>query len=300
MTKLITKEIKKRIIKRVADLKKSFSKNFAGIIWGSLFSFGLSLIIWGFAYFGYTDLGLPVRYDYEILNNVIKKELSDRYSYTVERLKFRDGVSESLLVIAKDRNWTSYTDRNIGSDIIFILDKTDRQYKISYKFQPKIFSEISGPLFARDVQREDIDSDGKDEVIVGWSYLGASFSPPYITVFKSDADKNVAVIPTPKIIHYKFRPDYPVAKMQNSYDKAQNFDVHEAHSFYTKRGELTALARNDDACNACGEEQIFELYTFHLESDNLKQQIGTKLQTIKTYDAVKSQLSKDGYEIPAF
>src|SRR5574338_13915 len=55
--------------KKINDLKKSLSKNIAGIIWGSLSAFCISFLVWCFAYFGYTDLGLPVRYDYEILNS---------------------------------------------------------------------------------------------------------------------------------------------------------------------------------------------------------------------------------------
>lgn len=284
----------------IAKVKKSFAGHYAGIMWGSGVTFSISLIIWGFAYFGYIDLGLPVRYDYEILNNEIKKELPERYSYTIDRIKFRDGISESLLVIARDNNWTSISDRNIGSDIILILDKTDKKYAISYKFQPIVQNEFSAPLFSHSLSKADINADGKDELVVGWSYLGANFSPPYITVFASDASKNVSIAAMPRIMQYKYRPDHPTATMHNKYDKNQRFNVHEAHSVHAKKGELVALARNDDACNACAEEQVFELHKFQLQTDTLQKNPWGSLQVIKSFDAVKLQLAKEKYDMSRY
>lgn len=285
---------------KVAMARKSFANHYAGIMWGSGVTFSISLIAWSFAYFGYIDLGLPVRYDYEILNNEIKKALPERYSYTIDRIKFRDGVSESLLVIARDNNWTSFTDRSIGSDIVLILDKTDKKYAISYQFQPIVQNEFSAPIFSHSVSKADINADGRDELVIGWSYLGANFSPPYITVFASDASKNVSIAAIPKIMQYKYRPDYPTAKIFNKYDKNQQFNAHEAHSVYAKKGELVALARNDDACNACAEEQVFELHKFQLQAGKLQKSPWTNLQTIKSFDAVKSQLANEKYDMSRY
>lgn len=288
------------VSKRAIKLKNSFASHYAGIIWGSGVTFGVSCIIWCFAYFGYIDLGLPVRYDYEILNNEIQRELSPRYSYTIDRVKFRDSVSESLLVIARDTNWTSMDDRNVGSDILLILDKTDKKYSVSYKFQPVVKNEFSAPVFSNSLSKVDVNADGKDELVIGWSYLGASFSPPYVTVFESDAEKNVAIAAIPKIMQYKYRPDYPTAIMHNKYDKNQQFSAHEAHSVYAKKGELVALARNDDACNACGDEQVFELHKFNLQTGKLQKSQWSTLQTIKSFNAVKAQLSKEKYDMSMY
>lgn len=251
---------------------KSFKNSIEGILWGVGGGALLSFVVWLFAYFGYTDLGLPQRFEYEKLDYTIREHLPANYNYTIEKAYFRNQETESLVVVARSKNAYNITNNSkAGADNILILDKTERSYKVVYKFEPLVSDAAFNGyhLHAAFVAVNDIGGDKKDDVIIAWSHLGANFQPPYIMIVTSDSSNKIRLLSAPKLSSYSYPKGYKFEKITNRYNKTEFFASDQAFRYYVDQGELVVVNRDDDACSACSAEHVYNLNRFSLYEDKL-------------------------------
>ena len=286
-----------RIFSRILSSTKSFTatafrQNIPGVIIGLAVSATLSLLIWAFAYFGFIDLGLPQRFEFEKLDHAIRSQIPKHYNYTTEKIHFRDSQNETLVVIARDKDAYSI-EQKTDSDIILLLDKTDKEYKVTYKFQPT--KPEYGPLHAVFFEYQDVGDDQRADIVIGWSYIGASYSPPMVVAVTAGEGSGVVASGVPRLSNYTYPEGYKDEILVNRYDQTtiptQNF-----YFFRVRDGEIVTVKRDDDACNACGEEHVYNINFFRL-SDGKLQEWGSPQTGIKGYPGLKEILKERGYEM---
>src|SRR5581483_7388748 len=153
------------------------------------------------AYYKYINLGLPSRFDYQILDHEIKKAVPPGYNYTINTVhNFRGPNEDTLVVVAHsiqyDKNLYGFGKNGPElSDIIIFLDKTSSGYHESYKFKPVVnpaganglTALIGGYYF----MNNHINSQGKNDVVIGFVSIGADASPPIPLIF-SDFSGNIS------------------------------------------------------------------------------------------------------------
>lgn len=240
-----------------------------GVLWGAVFSTTISFTVWTFAYLGYIDLGLPQRYEFEKLNNTIRNELPAEYEYTIKKSPFRDTEFESLIVIARDKKAYDFDNSNVGSDIVLLLDKTASQYKISYKFSPIVSDPaVKAPLHAVSTTFQDLDNNNREEMVLGWSYIGASYSPPYITVFSSSSD-TVELLTLPRFKNYIYPENFHEIELVNIYDSKQRARTESVHTYFLSKNGVAVVKRSDNACRACSEEHVYNVNYLSLWKNQL-------------------------------
>lgn len=269
-----------------------FRQNISGVILGLVISSALSLVIWGFAYFGFIDLGLPKRFEFEKLDHVVRSRIPSSYNYTTEKVNFRDSQNETLVVVARDKDAYG-VDQSTDSDIVLLLDKTEKEFKITYMFQPE--KPVDGlPLHAIFLDYKDVSEDQRVDVIIGWSYIGASFSPPAVMVIGAGMGKDVVSAGLPHLSNYKYPADYRGETLVNRYDKAA-ISTENVYFFRVKKGEIVTVKRNDDACSACTDEHIYNINFFHLSEGRISEW-GSPQTGIRGYSSLEEILSDRGYE----
>lgn len=276
-------------------LRISFTRSIGGILWGFLFGIVVAILTWLFAYFGYTDLGLPQRFDFEQLDHVVRNEIPNNYDYTIKQVRLRSSTSDSLIVVARNKDYADITKKDTESDILLVLDKTEKAYGVAYKFKPTIEGGVlDSAIHAVNVSTADLNGDERQDLVVGWSYVGANYSPPYITVFTANASNTVGVSSLPRLHNYAYPATYQEPEFINAFDKNQIVKVAEVYSYYLKQGSLLTAIRDDTACHACSDEQIYNLNSFSLYNGRLVE-AGMPVMGINGYDALKEYVEKNGY-----
>ncbi|MDB5180578.1 MAG: hypothetical protein JWO54_336 [Candidatus Saccharibacteria bacterium] len=277
----------------------SFRKQLPGIIWGALFSGIVALIIWLFAYYGYTDLALPQRFEFDKFEKIVRKEIPQNFDYTTQSVVFRNSEYKSVLVIARDKNAFDMKYR-VSSDIVLILDQTNNGYKVTYKFSPRTQHNPvdSMPLHAVFTEIDDLNNDGLKEIVTGWSYIGASYSPPQLIIYSSDHDGSLQVVGVPRLGNYTYPENYSDSILINTYDN-KSINTEFVESFYVKHDEIAVINRNDDACRACGEDHIYNINYFHMGDTQLKE-VKSPTVGIKGFTALRELLQSNGYYVKTY
>lgn len=271
----------------------SFKDNLGSVFVGIVATGLLSLFTWALAYFGFISLGLPQRFDFEILDHAIREELPSEYDYTIKKTSFRNVDTESLIVTARNRDFANIEKVDDKSDIILVFDKTERGYKKTYVFEP-ITENAKMALHVRQLLYEDMNLDGKKDIVIGLSYLGANYSPPYVVVLFSDSLNSTKVVAVQKLSNYEYPEDYELTKIFNKHDISQVVSVDSSYTFFARQGEILLVNRDDDACSACGDEHVYNLNTLSLYSDKLRE-TGSPVLGIKGYNALEDYAKEKGF-----
>jgi hypothetical protein len=282
-------------------LRTSWRKNIPGIIWGIVATSFLSFLAWVLAYFGFIDLGLPQRFEFEKLDNLIRNEVPPQFSYTIQKASIRTAEYESLIVTARDRRAYEIDNRGVQSDIILILDRTGKTYNLSYKFTPKLIDEsYNAPLHAINISLVDLDNDKLKEVVLGWSYIGANYSPPYITVMTArDKNKKLKLLSVPRLRNYNYPKDYTEPRMTNGYDPLQEIRVDAADNYFVKDGAIAIENRSDDSCRACEEDHIYNINTFNLTDKGMVEWY-EPVMNIKGWEELKTYLKNRAFDLEKY
>jgi len=276
-------------------LKFNLTHQLQGLLVGAIFSGLVSLVVWAFAYFGYINLGLPQRYDYETINHTINKELPENYNYKSTLVEnFRQPDTKSILVVATHKGFggASY-DKTVDSDIIFLLDKTDKEYEVTYKFQP---DKREYPMHVRTMSIKDINGDKRPEISIGWSELGAHWSNTFLSVFKSTGLKvNIAGSPKLADIVRDDSGGHKEDKVTNKFNSTERVTSYRSEYFVAKEGGIAVINRNYDSCNACWDEDLWHINYLSYWGDRLVES-GFSHKDIQGDKKMYELLKNDGYE----
>ncbi len=273
-------------------MHKSFHENIGGVLLGLFVSSLISFFIWLYAYYGYTDLGLPQRADFERIDNVIRKYIPNDYEYSIGTVDFRGSHAESLVITARAKNaFNLDAVVNSQSDILLILDKVKDAYRMSYRFQP---NDILPALHITTTSPSDLNNDGRDEIFTTWSFMGANFSNPYAIVFSSTDNGEVKALSAPRLSNYRYPEGYRFTKIVNHFNSNEYIEAETAYRFYASEHTLLAVNRSDDACNACGEEHIYNLNILNMYDSRLNE-IDTPVTGINGYASLVKYARENGY-----
>ncbi len=274
------------------NLKEDLRSQSLGLFMGIAFTCCVSFIVWLFAYFGYINLGLPQRYDYEKTDHIIKQNIPTGYEYrSVPIDNFRQSDTKSILVIASDKDtWGPDYSKHINSDILMVLDKSDKTYKVTYKFQPD--RDIA--MHVRIMQFNDINEDKRPELLIGWAEIGAHWSDTYLTIIKSK-ETGVKIIGAPKLLNIKYLDSKIDEKVVNKFNRQEEVTSYRSEYFTSKSGSVALINRAYDSCYACGEEDKWTIDYLSLWGDELNQH-STQERDIKGYTKMSEILKNSGYE----
>jgi len=225
------------------------------MIVGGVISGFLSLVVWSFAYFGFIDLGLPDRFNYEKMNHLVGTYLPKDFSrkeITVNN--FWQGGDQTLMYIGQKKEFY-YLNNDIESDTILFFDKTDKKYQLSYRFTPQSSNkEAFYPVHVHSVGVSDVNGDGRSDVIVAFSEMGAHWSPPFVVIFYSDGDK-VYIAGAPANLSKYNSQDM----IENKYDMSQKVTNNRADMVFAGKGVIAYVVRTDDECYGCSESHVFRV-----------------------------------------
>lgn len=255
--------------KNINNILQKVKDNLFGLAIGIILSSIITLTVWGFAYFGWTDLALPQHFEYENFDQLVKSNLPVGYNYASYNTTLRMNNENSILIVGRNNEFYQYEKDN-RSDIILVVDKTKDNYKISYKFEPNnpIYSygadgkTYSGPIHVNSIRQKDISDDGREEVILGWSTLGASWSPPLIMVMTSNG-RNISSLGVDRYQPVNNTFIYTKTNLENKFDKTI-FSTVSALFFDIKDNQLVLINRTDDKCHGCENEAIYSTQFFKL------------------------------------
>ncbi|HEY8886759.1 MAG TPA: hypothetical protein VIM31_04675 [Candidatus Microsaccharimonas sp.] len=299
--KFESKIIHSKITNLRLKLEKSFLKNIPGVLWGAGFTFLVGVITWSFAYFGFIDLGLPNRFEFEKFDNVVRSRIPSNYTYTTQTVHFRNSEFNTVVVTARVKNAFLFTTKpaDLSSDIILLLDQVNGGYKVDFKYQPNPVN-VSGmetPLYAMTMKTSDINDDGRDDIAIGWSILGANFNPPAVSIFTSGENEAVSVSGIPRFKNYIYPSGYVDYLLVNAVTK-QSIKTENVQGFYVGKNGLVSYVRSsdDNTCAACGEDQIYNVNFFRLENGKLIES-GSPIINIKSYDNLEKTLASTSYDI---
>lgn len=275
------------MVKKKKRLSNIIHDQLPGLIMGALVSGGSALIVWLFAYFGYTDLGLPQRFNYEKMNHVVNSYLPDDFNKREIKISnFRQGGDETLVYTGQLKEFY-YGDKDKASDIILFFDKTDDKYRLSYRFSP-VSSKRHFPLHVEASDLTDLNNDGRDDLVVAFAEMGAHWAPPLLAVIYSDGN-NISVAGAPRgLSSYKSE-----SVIKNTFDSKQKIAGDRADIIFAGNGMVAYVTRTDDACYACGDEHVFNIDYLKLLGDELIV-IANKDVGIRGYDDLLNLLSEKG------
>lgn len=277
------------MVKRKKPIKAILHEHITGIIIGAIVSGAVSFVLWSFAYFGFIDLGLPDRFNYEKMNHLVGTYLPEDFNKKeITITNFRQGGDQTLVYIGQRKEFY-YPDKDTDSDTILFFDKTDKKYQLSYRFTPQRTSkETNYPLHVHSAGVTDLNSDGRNDLIVAFSEMGAHWSPPLLVVFYSDGDKVLVAGVPQNLSRY-----HSSTMVVNNHDTAQKVTDERADMLLAGGGLLAYVVRTDDECYGCSEDHIFTVNYLHLFDGKL-----VKTQSddtgIKGYDALRSRLDARG------
>lgn len=293
-----TRVVIRRLKRKGAWIVKSFKSNVGSFLWGTFFTGVLSFGVWMFAYFGFIDLGLPERFEFEKLDRTIRSNIPDNFNYTFEKSKLRNSEYDSLVVTASRKELGEAQAKEDQSDILLILDKTAKSYKVTYKFSARFKnSNVYGfPLHISKLYINDINNDKLNDLVVGWSYLGANYSTPAITILTPGKDSALEVYGVPHLSNHSYPDDYKDLEVYNSFDTLQKVRTDVFYTFFAKNGQFVVISRDDKACNACGEEHIYDLHSFSMYGGNIYES-GIPKTAIKGYPKLVELLKSENYKI---
>lgn len=262
-------------------------RDFRSAVIGAIVMAIISLIAWISAYLGWTNLGLPQHFNYEYFDHLVKSSLPKDYIYTPYSISLRMKSDDSILVVGKKRDIATI-DGDTRSDVILIVDKAKDEYKISYRFEAKNYeypvtnsvSFVSSPLHVSDVKIGDLNNDGRDDIMLGWSMLGANYSPPAILVIYSDG-ANTSTLGVADYQNPSNRFSYDKVQLGNAIDN-QYVKTVTATSFDIKKGQIALVNRTDNACRACGDEAIYSVQLFNISDDKITYGFGN-MENINGY-----------------
>ncbi|MEX2008130.1 MAG: hypothetical protein WD850_01410 [Candidatus Spechtbacterales bacterium] len=271
-------------------LKNLVSRHLPGALVGVLLSSVIGVAIWAFAYFNYTNLGLPQRYDFEKIDHYVKRELPPHYTYKASFLEnFRQPNAKSILVQAWDERLGDLAQKEVDSDLIIILDTNGREYEVTYKFQPNEFY----PAHVRQLEVEDLDEDGRPEIIVGWSELGAHWADTFLTIFRVK-EIGIEILGQPRLSNFEYPAGYKEEEFVNEHNKSERVTSVRSEYFAVRSGQIAAINRSREACYACVEEDLWFINFLVLEDSYLwenKQPIAN----LEGYAEMAESLRKEGY-----
>ena len=282
-----------KFLNNFKSLYSTISEQLVGVVLGVSITALMALITWCFAYFGYIELGLPKRFDYEIINKQIESELPSGYSYnSIAINNFREASTQSIVVIAKSNNIGSVENyKSVKSDIIIIFDKNNDGYRVSYKFQP----DTELPLHVRQHSIIDLDNNGTKDIFIGWSELGAHWSDTALTVFAVQSEK-VKIYGLPKLSNLEYPDDYNEERIANVFDSTEFITTNRSDHFAIKDGKVAAINRSFNTCYACVNEDLWHVsYLNYWQGDNILVQTDT-MSNILGIDAINKELEKNGYQ----
>lgn|GEM_PF-4384787 len=253
----------------------------------------IGFVLWCFAYFGWTNLGLPQHFNYENLNHLVRSNLPKGYIYSTYEVGLHTSSEDSLLIVGSDED-KGNPNKNSESDILLIVDKARDEYKISYKYQPlseysidSYTTLVGSPNHVNGIRIGDVNNDGRDEIIIGLSHLGANYSDPSIIVIGSNGEK-ISVLGVPNYKGYDNK--LGIARLVNHFDN-MIVETVVANVFELKKSQIALIYRTDDKCRACSEEGVFSVRFFNVFKNRVVTGLGNT-DDIKGYDSLQKFLNK--------
>lgn len=267
-----------------------------GVIIGATFSALLAILIWLFAYFGWTNLALPQRFEYERFDHLVKSNLPENYTYSTYDIKLRMNGGDSILVIGQNKGlWDYKTDNR--SDIVLIIDKTKDEYKVSYKFEANNYVQdipnhtdiYKRPQHVQDVKQGDISGDGREEIVLGWATLGINWSPPAVMILTSDG-RDISALGIDEYQPVKNTFTYAIVPLENQYTKT-TINTITTTFFDIKDNRLAMINRTDKECNGCTDKAIYSVQFFSIFDGKISHSYGN-VEDIAGFENIKEFLSK--------
>jgi hypothetical protein len=302
------KKYKTRFLKwqRSNKLIKPLRSNVPDFVLGLIFNGLIALFLWALAFFGYTTLGLPQRFDYQVIDKQIRKDIPKGYTYSTMPIdKFRGPNTQTLMVVAHsaqyDKNMRSFKPNGEElSDILILFDKTASGYKKSYEFRPVQHSSsgdknpqydalITNPAY---FDTHFVTMLGHNAILTGWIYVGADASAPIPFLFYDDEGKVLVSSIDPS--KPPFGQKKNIFMISNYYDPDQIIPVTEIDGFYTKRSEIAFRYLKDLVCKACSDENTYDLFYYGVSEGKLIYQY-SEPRDFKGLDSIDKFLNDKGY-----